>query len=263
VDVTPAPDGAIEIAKDVVVVGSIADYDEDGSRFAFTARPADGSGGPDVYVWDTSDTRARRVTGDHASLFAGWADGDLLVSRVVDGKPRTMAVSPRTGKDRSGTTQAAWLPAVSPDGTQGVWWDGDVELAADGVSWTPSKGRLVIGPWPAGTGDVQVLERRAPASWQVRWAPDGSAVGVWTADDDGETGSLSLYAIDPDTGRASLSRPLLDDEAALAGFSLDARRLVYAAPDKGDQRAVWVFAWEGDSAGKVRLPGDTEITVIR
>ncbi len=46
VEVTPAPDGTIEIASNVVVVGGIASYDADGTHFAFTARPSDGSAGP-------------------------------------------------------------------------------------------------------------------------------------------------------------------------------------------------------------------------
>ena len=73
VEVTPTTDGAIEIASDVVVVGSVAAYNDDGSRFAFTARPADGSAGPDVYVWNPSDARARAVTDDHASGLRGLA----------------------------------------------------------------------------------------------------------------------------------------------------------------------------------------------
>ena len=263
VDVTPAPDGTIEIAKDVVVVGSIADYDASGGLFAFTARPADGSAGPDVYVWDTTETQAHRVTGDNRSLFAGWDGRDLLVSRVEHGQPRTVAVNARTGEPRAGAGEAAWLPGVSPDGSQAVWWEGDVEPDTDGTTWTPTKGRLLIGSWPPGSGEVQVLSRRAPAVWQVRWAPDGSAVAVWTADDQGERGALSLYAIDPDSGRINLSKPLLRDEPALAGFSLDGGRLVYASADQGDGHGVWVFAWEGDSSGRVRLPGNAEITVLR
>ena len=85
--VTPAPDGTIQIASDVIVVGGVAAYNADGSRFAFTARPADGSAGPDVYVWDTSETE--RPRGDHGPPVRlrglGWAD--LLVSRVVDDRP--------------------------------------------------------------------------------------------------------------------------------------------------------------------------------
>ena len=46
VEVSPAPDGALEIASGVVVVGSASAYSPDGTQFAFTARPADGSAGP-------------------------------------------------------------------------------------------------------------------------------------------------------------------------------------------------------------------------
>ncbi len=44
--------------------------------------------GPDVYVWNVGDAGARAVTTDHASVFSGWLDERLLVSRVVDGSPR-------------------------------------------------------------------------------------------------------------------------------------------------------------------------------
>jgi hypothetical protein len=51
--------------------------------FAFSARPADGSAGPDIYVWHVGDLQARPITNDHASVFASWVGGVVLGSRVV------------------------------------------------------------------------------------------------------------------------------------------------------------------------------------
>jgi hypothetical protein len=264
VTVTPAPDGKIQIASDVIVVGSVAAYNADGSRFAFTARPADGSAGPNVYVWDTSDTQARAVTTDGSSMLAGWDGRDLLVSRVVDGRPMTLAVNPRSGAVKGEHGHDAWLPSVAPDGSQAVWWDGTVRLAADGVTWVPGKGRLVIGAWPNGGGDVQVLDRGAATAWDVRWAPDGTAVAVWVSGEDAsDAGRLSLYALDPETGQANLEKPLLEDERAFAGFSLETGRLAYTAPDVDGHRAMWVFGWDGDASGKVELPDEAGGTVVR
>ena len=112
--VTPAPDGTIQIASDVIVVGGVAAYNADGSRFAFTARPADGSAGPDVYVWNTSDTEARAVTTGGRSILAGWDGSDLLVSRVVDDRPHTRRREPAEWREKDEHGNDAWLPGVAP-----------------------------------------------------------------------------------------------------------------------------------------------------
>jgi hypothetical protein len=264
VTVTPSPDGTIQIASDVIVVGGVAAYNADGSRFAFTARPADGSAGPDVYVWNTSDTQARAVTTDGRSVLAGWDGPDLLVSRVVDGRAHTLAVNPRTGREKGEHGRDAWLPSVAPDGRNAVWWTGSVRLAPDGVTWVPGEGRLVIGSWPDGADDAQVLELGAGTAWDVRWAPDGTAVATWIAGEEaGDAGRLSLYALDPESGRASLDTPLLENERAFAGFSLENGRLVYTAPGADGARPVWVFGWDGETRGKIQLQGEAGGTVVR
>jgi hypothetical protein len=71
------------IITDVTVVGRAAAYSPDGMWFAFSARPADGSAGPDIYVWHVGDLQARPITTDHASVFASWIGGAVLGSRVV------------------------------------------------------------------------------------------------------------------------------------------------------------------------------------
>ncbi len=264
VEVTPNPDGAIQIASDVVVVGGIAAYDADGTRFAFTARPSDGSAGPDVFVWNTSDAHARAITTDHRSVFAGWDGANLLVSRVVDDAPRTIAIDPGSGEPTEAPPLAGWLPVVSPDGAVAVWWDGSVRLADDGVTWVPDKGRLVIGSWPDGAAGADPVARGDVDEWEVLWSPDGAVVAVWIAGRGGDgLGSLSLYPADPDTGRARLGQPLLRDEPAFGGFSLENGHLAYGGPGEDGGRTVWVLGWAGDSVGKVRLSGDIGATVIR
>jgi hypothetical protein len=84
---------AVAIISDVTVVGRAAAYSPDGAWFAFSARPVDGSQGPDVYVWHVGDLQARALTTDHASIFASWVGGNLLGSRVspLDQEPATSA----------------------------------------------------------------------------------------------------------------------------------------------------------------------------
>ena len=264
VEVTPTPDGAIEIASDVVVVGGIASYNADGTHFAFTARPSDGSAGPDVFVWSTSDPRARAITSDHRSVFAGWDGANVLVSRVVDDAPQTITIDPGSGEPTSAPPLAGWLPIVSPDGADAVWWDGSVRLKADGVTWVPDKGRLVIGSWPDGVAGAEPVARGDVGDWEALWAPDGTVVAVWIAGN-GESGvgKLSLYAVDLETGRARLDQPLLHGEAAFGGFSLDNGHLAYGGPGGDGGRSVWVLGWAGDRVDKVKLSGTDGTTVIR
>jgi hypothetical protein len=266
VAVTAAPEGgdAIQIARDVVVVGGIATYDADGSRFAFTARPADGSTGPDVYVWDTTEPLARAVTTDHGSIFAGWDGRDLLVSRVVDGTPQTLHLDARTGAEKDTPGRAAWLPTLAPDRARAAWWNGSVDLADDDLTWVPEKGRLVLGEWPTG-GDEQVLAKGALTSWEVRWNASGTVVGVWTTTDAGAgAGRLSLYPVDPATGRARLDAPILDEAPAFAGFAMEDGRAVYPGPGSDGERSLWVVAWnDGLVVGRVELDGEDGATVIR
>ena len=179
--VTPAPDGTIQIASDVIVVGGVAAYNADGSRFAFTARPADGSAGPDVYVWDTSDTQARAVTTGGRSIFAGWDGSDLLVSRVVDDRPHTLAVNPRSGVEKDEHGNDAWLPG------RGTRRQARrvVGRQASGSPRTASPGFPTRAGWSSAPGRTARTTPRcstaAPAAaWDVRWAPDGKVVAVWT-----------------------------------------------------------------------------------
>ena len=52
----------------------------------------------------------------------------------------------------------------------------------------------------------------------------------------GDTGRLSLYAVDPATGRADLGSPMLEDEPALGAFTLDRSQLVWPAPGEEGKR---------------------------
>ena len=262
--VTPLPGGAIKIASDVIVVGAAPAYDSNGRHLAFSARPADGSAGPDVYVWIPTDKVARPVTSDNGSVFNGWHDGHLLVSRVRNGKPATYLVDPASGADVGGKVGNGWRPTLGPGNATAAWWDGTVILADDGVTQVPGDGNLVLGPWE-GSGRTQVLYKGPMNDWQVRWSPDGSVIALWIAGPKADQpGRLSLYRIDPDTGRVRLGDPLLRDEPAFDGFSVQNGQLAWATPAAGRKTAVWVLAWDDSKViGSVQLPADSGSTVIR
>jgi hypothetical protein len=175
----PSPDGSLAIASDVRLVGDSAAYSADGEWFAFSAEPADGSLGPDVYVWHLGDATAHPLTTDHRSVLAAWFGDQLLVSRVVpDAEPtasgspspaasarstgsplptpatatglhaETLLIDPRTGVETVLDQVPYWLPTVDPTGTLAVYWEGTLVADESGTEWRPDGGRLVLGLWP-------------------------------------------------------------------------------------------------------------------
>jgi hypothetical protein len=99
--------------------------------------------------------------------------------------------------------------------------------------------------------------------WQVQWDPEGKLLAVWTTTGEpGEPGSLSLYAVDPGTGRIDRDDPKLGAEAAFGGFSLRSGRLTWAAPAEGGDSTVQVLAWEGDTFGRLEIPTEGGTTVV-
>lgn len=281
---SPLTTGAIEIARGVEVVDTTAAYAPDGSAFAFTARPSNGSHGPDIYLWKVGQAEATPITTDHRSVFGSWAGHTIVGSKVVtsgDGKtnePAAFVISPDRTKVGLPQTGLAWRPAVEPNEGSAVYWSGTLERTADGLGWRTVAGRLVLGRWSVGSDTTagpsatplsgnQTMERgettiaEGPlADWDARWDETGTRLAVWIADAaDPTAGKLSLYVVDPFDGRIDLTSPPLSSEPALAGFSISNGRLAWAAPagttDKTSR--VRILAWTNDGFGQVEsAPGD-------
>ncbi|MDQ2966097.1 MAG: hypothetical protein M3R57_09650, partial [Chloroflexota bacterium] len=271
---TPTPTGPQEIASGVVVVGQSAAYSSDGLWFAFSAKPTDGSQGPDIYVWRVGDPLAAPITTDHRSIFSGWLeDGRLLGSRpaldqttetgspapTTDVRPEAFLIDPATGAQTVLVAAPFWRPAVGPSGSA-IYWDGTLTLAENGLEWRAGTGQLVLGAWPlvpppASEGPVaspddsaapssspstepaapvQVIDASAIRDWDARWDETGSHVAIWIADE-----------ADPTIGRLSLY--VVDRETgaldlanplmaseALPGFSIGSGRLAWATPPNQD-----------------------------
>jgi anti-sigma factor RsiW len=164
VAVSPTPAGeSVEIARDVIVVGQSAAYSPSGTWFAFTARPADGSAGPDIYVWKVGDELAVPVTTDHRSAFGSWSGDQIVGSTVTEtakggenGQAAEAELSataflldPASGAV-AGQPQAGrvWRPAVDPTGRKAVYWTGTLR-ATETPGFAPDAGRLVLGAWDA------------------------------------------------------------------------------------------------------------------
>jgi predicted anti-sigma-YlaC factor YlaD len=182
--VLPSPSLAaapIAIADDVTVIGQSAAYSPSGNWFAFSARPADGSRGPDIYVWRVGDAKARPVTTDHRSVFSTWIGDNVLGSRAeplaaaagtqnddaatlsaatgakavaagptapgVEARSVSFLLDPLTGASRIVPGDGIWRPVVDPSGRFAVYWSGTIEVDSNGVDWSPANGTLVLARW--------------------------------------------------------------------------------------------------------------------
>ena len=238
---TPAatPAGQIEIASGVTVVGEVA-YSDDGQWLAFSAAPADGSTGPDLYLYSAGSSAAIRVTDDHQTYFSAWLDGKVLASRVtiavgpanpgasggtglgqgppIDGHPGSFVLDPAT-LARTELAQAdVWLPVVSSGSRFVAFWSGTLRSTDGGVTWQLGNGQVLLDGWTAADGSTPGESGAAPA--------EPVATGVAVVGPAGHPGPLAQGHV----------------EDFRAQFDPDGIRL-----------AVWVSEHRSDAVGRLHL----------
>ena len=266
----------LAIASGIEVVGESAAFSADGTWFAFTARPADGSGGTDVYAWRVGDDRARRITQDGASYFASWSGDTLLASRPADASARDADASTVSIDPGSGTQQDAgrgWRPAIDPTGKRAIVWMGSLTRSDDGTTWVPDKGVLELRSWsadgpdgPRGAQDERVVSDAAPRDFDVRWDESGEWVAVWIADPaDPVIGRLTLYHVDIERNELEKVEGAPVDVPALPGFSIGDGRLAWATPrgQGGEGSRIQIAAWSKTDVGIVESSPGEDPVVIR
>lgn len=254
----PTPAGQVEIASGVTIVGDLA-YSQDGRWLAFSARPIDGSTGPDLYLWAVGSPSAIAVTSDHRTYFSAWLGNRVLASRIVieatpvaSGAPiETEEPSSSDERGASGDTGASpgaaeavvghpisfvfdpasmsgtdlgqpdvWLPVVDAGGRVATYWSGTLK-SPDGISWAPDAGQLVLDRWSSGEG--------MPTGPAVTSEPDMTIEPGTTQRPLGPVGSVTAIVPGP-TG------------AFRARFDRQGTRL-----------AVWVAEQSGDEVGRLHL----------
>ena len=186
---TPEPtlSANLAIVSGVKVVGQSAAYSPDGAWFAFTARPSDGSDGPDIYVWRVGDQLAEVDTSDHASVFGSWAGNRLIGSRVAAGTAESFFIDPASG-DESAIDGSVWRPIVDPAEHWAVTWDGTVTVGQDSETPVVGDGSLVLRGFSDAKGvdtegkPAAVVAEGPFAEFDVRWDETGSWLAVWVAD---------------------------------------------------------------------------------
>lgn len=274
VDPSPTPE-SLAIASDLIVVGQTAAFSPDGQWFAFTARPATDTTGPDIYLWQVGDERARPVTTDHRSVFASWAGGLVVGSRpstaAPDGEavaPEAFVLDPATGTETA-VAGSAWRPVVSPSADWALVVNGTVAASDGGREVASADGTLELRSWDGLTqtlGDEGVLVAdTAGTNLDARWDETGTAFAVWIEDAADPTfGRLSLYFIDPVTGTPEQPESAPRDEPALAGFSIGRDRLAWVTPEGqgGEGSRVLIAAWTDDGVGTIETaPGERAVVV--
>jgi hypothetical protein len=263
---TPTPvAGPIEIASGVIVVGQSAAYSVDGLWFAFSARPTDGSHGPDIYVWRVGDPQALPITVDHRSVFSGWLDTRLIGSRAVideavtegtpapvtpapvaDVRPETFLLDPATGAETALDAAPFWRPSVDPTRLWAVYWDGTITLADNGFEWRANAGQLVIGAWPPVPPDPSL----APASEAPGSEPPGSEPPAAESPD----ASAVSPPVSPDDSAAPSSSPSPEPTAPPQVLDASAIRDWDARWDEsGTHLAIWIADEADPTIGRLSL----------
>ena len=280
---SPSPSlaaAAIAIANDIQLVGESAAFSADGSWFAFTARPDDGSTGPDVYLWHVGDGSVRKLTTDGSTVFASWDGDQVVASRPdpaaaagADVAPISVRIDPATGAESAAGD--VWRPVVDPTRRRAIGWTGTIAKSADGKTWTPDVGRLELGAWTTagaqqrGSGqgrDSSVVADSAPGGFDVRWDEAGDWVAIWIADSaDPSVGRLSLYRIDAGRGRLEQPKDAPDGVPALPGFSIGDGRLAWATPpgQDGEGSRIQIVAWNDDGVGSIESAPGEDLVLIR
>ncbi len=185
-----SPGTAVAILTNVTIVGRGAGYSPDGAWFAFSARPADGSTGPDIYVWHVGDPLAVPLTTDHASVFASWVGNQLLGSRATPGGPGTPAV-PVAGssEEPSAPVEPQATPTPTPEGSA-------VVDASASPEPTPAP------EFVAQTFLIDPLTGVETPMLGADWQPVVDPTGVWVAAWEGMVkGGPDGWSMVPATGR--------------------------------------------------------------
>jgi hypothetical protein len=159
--------GVIEIASGVTVVGDTA-YSDDGRWLAFSARPSDGSSGPDLYLWHVGDPVALPVTSDHQTYFSTWLGNLVLASRLVPASPAATD-DPSATSDPSSTAEPTREPIASADASAGT----DEASAAPVIEAHPSS--FLLDPATLIRSDIA-----QPDVWLPVVDPKGRFVAYWS-----------------------------------------------------------------------------------
>lgn len=197
----PGTTSAVAILKDVTIVGRSAAYSPDGSWFAFSARPVDGSTGPDIYVWHVGDPEARPLTNDHASVFASWVGGHIVGSRVSSVGTESPTESAEPGSSPEVPPSDDPTPSIEPTASLPAAATVDVEHVPEAFlidPWTGAELGLLATEWRPAVDPTRV----AVVAWQGTVGVAGDGLTTQPA-----TGNLVVH---PFRGQLEAETPVVE-----------------------------------------------------
>jgi len=266
---SPAPSAAvtIPIVEGVVLVGAPPAYSTDGQWVAFSARPSDGTRGPDIYVWHVGDAKARPLTTDHASVFSAWDVDQILGSTVLPAGSTgsgtsavkiTAAASaePSATPSPSASPAAATPAAPSPSPAVPTGHAAPSASSSPAVASAPPSVPVVSFMLDPMTGARTPIAR--PAVWRPVVDPTNRSVVFWTGTQSLDpatntwiptNGRLVTADWQALVGPGDVTAIPLPGSAGLAGVtSWDVRW-----DPSGRHLAVWIAGATDQSAGRLSL----------
>ena len=266
---SPAPSAAvtIPIVEGVVLVGAPPAYSTDGQWVAFSARPSDGTRGPDIYVWHVGDAKARPLTTDHASVFSAWDVDQILGSTVrpagstgsgTSAVKITAAASaePSATPSPSASPAAATPAAPSPSPAVPTGHAAPSASSSPAVASAPPSVPVVSFMLDPMTGARTPIAR--PAVWRPVVDPTNRSVVFWTGTQSLDpatntwiptNGRLVTADWQALVGPGDVTAIPLPGSAGLAGVtSWDVRW-----DPSGRHLAVWIAGATDQSAGRLSL----------
>jgi hypothetical protein len=255
------------------IVGPDPQFSADGSIVAFSARPADHSTGPNVFVWRKGDEQAHAISNHGADLFAGWYDGRILVNEIAasDAASATAVstvsyiVDPRTGEVRR-FARPMLVAGIDPTGTYVIYWSGSVEFDTATGLWQPGKGALFFEPMAALELTPASLLAAPSASPTPRNASSASASAPASGSPPSATVSASPHAgaaspsasaaasgAEPSVAPAPSATPAAAPQPLALGTASGVRRWVLRWDAAGANVAIWVADPGSNQVGRISL----------
>jgi Putative zinc-finger/WD40-like Beta Propeller Repeat len=258
---TPVPGHTRAILSNVIAAGAPAAWSPDGKVLAFSAMPADGSQGPDIYTWRPGEPAARPLTRDHRSWFASWVGARILSSHTARavgkaGTPlpalETVLIDPTTHETRPVDLSGAWLPSVDPSGHYVIYFKGSLERAGAGLRAVD--GKLILADWrgldpyaetPAAsdaTTPTAGSPARATATGRAATPTPASSATASSGNPAPAASSRATATARASGGAAGSGAPTPSAAATEAPFT----PFTLATP--GDRIADWLVRWTADGS---------------
>lgn len=260
---TPAPSAAASLAilTNVALVGDAAAYSGDGQWFAFSARPAGSTTGPDIYVWRAGWPEARPLTDDHNTVFSGWVDGQILASRAIPVASMPSPVPSVT--DGSGPGAAPSVPATPAAAASGAPSPSSADASSEPASGAASPAVPALLATPAAYLVDPATGQATRIAGLDGWRPVVNSSDRWVAfwsgtlSFDPATGAWQPFQGQLEIGRWAAIQAAVDGPAGAANahpLSLgDVSDWEVRWDEAGQHLGVWLADSDNPGLGRLSL----------